>query len=295
MIRRVENTADVLDLITTYAVRAQSASYPRIFNRQDAEKTLKRAQQRNDADALGCYINGVLQGVCAYFWEEESGYAQTTLFIAQAEAAMAVYDEIFLYICVRHAGKTLHIGVAEENGQAREWLLSRGFECIEASDDWRFVNPMGASKTHSAKEEVRHIGEAEFKDYAPFHDRFARPLQMYYTSEKLHDCLKRFRVLTFEAHGEIRASIFARVFRGGAEVFGLFACEQVRNTDVPVQLLRALLRTLSHEKTRMKQIVYMIDIENEWERVAAKAAGFIHQGGYRCYRCKLRYEGGKIS
>src|SRR5690606_817890 len=149
-------------------------------------------------------------------------------------------DEFTAVLRGRLRGYELLVGVSAASDAAAGYLQDPGLVCVEASIDSR----QGRWRRHSVDQElaVQATCRASSGEYAAFHDQHALPLEMYWHSKNIQRELERFRILAVRQGGEIRASIFARTYPGGAEIIGHFAPDGAY--AVREALLQSLLELL---------------------------------------------------
>lgn len=284
MIKLVSRLDEVLDFTWELCQDELHASYPRLESIEQVEKYIERAIATKYERIIACYREGILCGVCVYFWEHDEKYAQTTMFLIKDEESYdEIADEFLDYLGEQLKGYKLLIGVPFSNLNAKKYFQTRNIECIESSIDTRLyklkshINPkLGL---------IDKITQYNFKDYAEFHDKYALPQEMYYTSKNLEREMKRFRIFVFKENETIQASIFAKIFENMAEIFGLFIDEKYKGKEIEKILLDELLAQLYKELGAIKEVIYFIDEGNREELNSALAAGFNIIDTYRCYKC----------
>lgn len=134
---------------------------------------------------------------------------------------------------------------------------------------------------------VEKITNSNFEEYAIFHDKYAIPIGMYYTSKNLQENIEHFRIFVFKQSKAIRASIFAKISKNSAEVFGLFIDKEYKNNGIESILINGMLLQLYSEFGAIKEIIYFIEEDCADELSASLAAGFEIKDNYRCYKCVL--------
>lgn len=260
--------------------RAESTSYPRVSSLAQLTERLQKAAHAERERLLGYFAGERLQGICAYFWDPKERYAQTTLFLIERACYCDTADGFLSVLRSHLEGYELLIGVPAANQRAVSYLENRGFACVEASIDTRWRG--GPLQQPRPAIGVESITEADFAEYAVFHDRYALPLEMYWHSRNVARELERFRILAVRQHDVVRAGICARTYPGGAEIVGLFTDEQ--NADVIEALIQSLLQRLYQEFGALNEVMYFIAEGSDLELRAAQKAGFEVHDHYRCYR-----------
>lgn len=143
------------------------------------------------------------------------------------------------------------------------------------------------SRPNQQNDCIEQITASNFEKYAVFHDKYAIPNEMYYHSGNLKKDLERFRILAFRHGGAIRGSIFVKVFKDGAEVFGLFIDQEQKNNGLERALINEILARLYREFGALGEIVYFIEENSTDELDCALASGFEIRDHYRCFRRTL--------
>ena len=115
----------------------------------------------------------------------------------------------------------------------------------------------------------------------------AVPLEMYYNSKNLQKDVDIFRVFVFSQDEVIHGSIFVKIVRGTAEVFGLFVDKEYENNGIESILINDMLMQLYNEFGAIREITYFIVEGCAEELNSALAAGFEIKDKYRCYKCIL--------
>ena len=179
----------------------------------------------------------------------------------------------------------LLIPIPFTNKNANEYFKKKNIECIDANIDTRLYNL--ESHIKQKHDCVDKITKSNFEEYAIFHDKYAIPLEMYYNSKNLKKDMERFRVLAFRKDGFIHASIFVKVVRDLAEVFGLFIDEEYENKGIESILINEIIMQLYNEFENVKEIIYFIDEEDTDELNIALREGFEIKGRPRTYKCIL--------
>ncbi|MEG3040785.1 MAG: hypothetical protein RR891_02195, partial [Clostridium sp.] len=85
----------------------------------------------------------------------------------------------------------------------------------------------------------------------------------------------------------IRGSIFVKVVRDIAEVFGLFVDDECENEGIGSILINEMIMQLYNEFGTIKEILYFIEEECTDELNTALRSGFQINGRPRTYKCML--------
>lgn len=260
------------------------ASYPRIKSKEEFENCIEKAIKEDHENIIGYFHKNVLCGICSYFWVSDVKYAQTKLFLI-GEDYEKIAGEFINYIGEELAGYQLLIGVPFANKNANEYFKKNEVQCIDSSVDTRLYNLK--IRENNPQLYIEKITEETFKEYALFHDRYAISLEMYYNSENLQKDIEKFRIFVFRKDGEIHGSIFVKLFKDGAEIFGLFLEERSKSKGIENILIKGMLSGLNSELSTVKEVVYFINENSYDELKAALDAGFEIEDKYRCYKYKL--------
>lgn len=110
---------------------------------------------------------------------------------------------------------------------------------------------------------------------------------MYYNSKNLQKDIDIFRIFVFSRDEAIRGSIFVKIVRDTAEVFGLFIDKKYENNGIEGILINSMLMQLYNEFGSIRELIYFIVEDCVDELNSALAAGFEIKDKYRCYKCKL--------
>lgn len=229
MIKTIDNFEAVIDFAWELSQNDLFASYPKIKHAKELKEEILKAISEENKNIIACYNQGILCGVCIYFWDCDTKYAQTTEFLIQ-ENYEQIADEFIHYLTAQLDGYELFIGVPYTNHNAIQYFQKKNIECIEASIDTRLYN-LHSQETQKDNH-IEMISDINFEEYGTFHDKYALPLQMYYDSHKLKIDIEHFRILVFKLDNQIRGSIFVKRFKDMAEVFGLFIDTEYKNKNI---------------------------------------------------------------
>lgn len=281
MIKIIKDIEDILDFSWKLTRDDKNASYPRPDSIAELKEFINPYINDSDKEALGYYENDKLSGVCLYFWIAKDSYVQTKLLLIEGDYFKAL-DEIFSHIKNKcPAYEFLIPGVPLTNNTLNEYFLKRDIECIESSIVTKLTNPKSYPINLA---DLNEITKDNFKDYAPFHDKFALPIEMYFNSKNLEYYIDNFRILTLKEDGLIYASIFAKVVENTAEIFGLFFDSEYKNKRPEKILINQLLNTLYEEFPSLEHISFFIDENADDELESALELGFEIEAKYKCYK-----------
>ncbi|MEG0672263.1 hypothetical protein [Clostridium sp.] len=284
MIKTIYRLEDVIDFVWELSQNDLSAGYPRKKSMTEIKECIERAIQADCENIIAYYDQNVLCGVCIYHWLCDEKYAQTTQLLISCDYDQ-IADEIIGYISEQLAGYSLLIPLPFTNINANGYFKKRNIECTEAHIDTRLYNlELHTNQKHDC---VERITENNFEEYAIFHDKYAIPLEMYYNSKNLKMDMERFRVLVFREGDAICGSIFVKVVRDIAEVFGLFVDEECENEDIGSILINEMIMQLYNEFGTIKEILYFIEEECTDQLNTVLRAGFEINGRPRTYKCIL--------
>lgn len=260
------------------------ASYPRRTSINEVKEKIEKAINSECENAIACYHQSILCGICVYHWDCDEKYVQTTQFLIK-ENYDKVAEELISYIGNQLPKYKLLIGVPFSNESANQYFKKKNTECIESSIDTRLYNlKLQMNQSHDC---VEKITEDNFEEYAIFHDKYAIPSEIYYNSKNLKKDMNRFQILTFRKDGLIHGSIFTKVGKDISEVFGVFIDEEYKNNGIESVLINEMLIQLYNEFGSVYEIVYFIDENYTDELNSALNAGFEIKDKYRCYKYEL--------
>lgn len=285
MIKTICNIEDVIDFAWELSQDNLNASYPRKESIIELKEYIEKFVSDDSKNVLACYHQGVLCGICLYFWITDEKYAQTKVFLIRGDYEQ-IAEEFINYISNQLSGYQFFItGIPFTNKNANKYFNEKNIECIESSIVTRICNL--EFHTNQRNNFVEEINKTNFEEYVRFHDKHAIPLEMYYNAQNLKRDIDRFRIFAFRHDEEIHGSIFAKIVKEDAEVFGLFIDEKYKNKGIESILINKMLTQLYNEFGAIKEIVYFIDENSTDELNSALAAGFEVQAKYRCYKCTL--------
>lgn len=282
MIKRVKQLDEVLDFAWELSQNKLYASYHRLTSIDRIQEYIEKAIGSEYERIIASYHQGVLSGLCIYFWIPDEKYAQTIMFLIQDK-----YDEIadglIAYIGEQLPGYELFICVPFSNTNANQYFKKRNYSCIDSLIDTRLYNlQANVNPNHDL---VEQITKDNFGEYKTFHDQQAVPLEMYYTSRNLEKEIDRFRIFVFREAQRIRGSIFVKTGEKMPEIFGLFIDDGWEGRNIHDILLAEVLMQLYNEFGGVKEITYLIDEDSSEELSSALSAGFSITDTCRCYKC----------
>lgn len=284
MIKTIHRFEEVIDFAWELSQDNLHASYPRRKSMKEIKEDIEKAILADNENIVAYYNQNVLYGVCIYFWKCDGKYTQTTEFLIR-ENYDQIAEEFISYISNQLPGYELFIGVPFTNKNVNLYFNKKNIECIESSIDTRLYNlKLHINQKH---ENIEKVTESSFQEYAIFHDKHAIPSGMYYNSKNLKKDIERFRVFVFRYDGEIHGSIFVKIFKDMAEVFGLFVDKQYKDNGIESILINQLLTELYNEFGVMKEIIYFVEENCIDELNSALNAGFEIKDKYRCFKCVL--------
>lgn len=284
MIKRIEKLDEVADFAWELCQNDLYASYLRLKSIDKVKERILRAIDSEFERVIAYYNQEILCGICIYFWKSDEKYVQTTMFLIK-ENYDEIADEFIAYIGMQLPEYELFIGVPFSNKNANQYFKKRNISCIESLIDTRLYNLQ--SHTNLKHDLVEKITKDNFNEYEIFHDKYAIPLEMYYNSTNLKKEIEIFRVFVFKENEIIRASIFVKVVRENAEIFGLFIDDKYKNKGIESILIDEVLMQLYDEFGSLNEVSYFIDEDSAEELNSALAIGFNIQDTYRCYKCIL--------
>lgn len=285
MIKTIHNAEEIIDFAWGLSQDNLNASYPRKESIIELKKYIKKFIDADSKNVIASYQQGVLCGICLYFWIAEEKYVQTKVFLIKDDYDQ-IAEEFINYISTQLAGYEFFItGIPFTNQDANKYFKKKNIACNESSIVTEMYNL--EPRIYQRNQCVEEINKNNFNEYAKFHDRYAIPLEMYYNSTNLLKDMERFRVLVYRNDNDIVGNIFVKNVRDTAEVFGLFVHEKYENKGIESILINEMLTNLYNEFGAIKEIVYFIEEDCTNELNAALTAGFEVQAKYRCYKCIL--------
>jgi hypothetical protein len=284
MIEAIYSSEEVIDFAWELSQDDLYASYARIKSMKELESEIQRALREDNYNIVACYNQNVLCGVCIYFWISDEKYVQTRAFLIRGDYDQ-IAEEFICHIRKQFPGYELLIGVPFSNKNANGYFKKNNIECIDASIVTKLYNlEYNINQNHNC---VEKITDTNFEEYAIFHDKYAIPLEMYYNSKNLQKDMDIFRIFVFSQDEAIRGSIFVKIVRDTAEVFGLFIDKKYENNGVESILINYMLMQLYNEFGSIRELTYFIVEDCVNELNSALAAGFEIKDKYRCYKCIL--------
>ncbi len=158
------------------------ASYPRMTTVEKINRNLVKAIEEKNQNLLAFYNKDELCGVCIYFWIKEENYTQTSIFLIKKDYE-TIANKFICYIESQLRGYKLLIGVPSTNEIAINYFNSNGMKCIESSI---VTNKMCVNVEESfSNANVIRVTRDNFEEYRDFHDKYAIPYEMYFTSKNL--------------------------------------------------------------------------------------------------------------
>jgi ribosomal protein S18 acetylase RimI-like enzyme len=284
MIKTIHNFEEVIDFAWELSQNKTHASYPRKKSVKEMKRAIEKAISEENENIIAYYDEGVLCGVCIYFWKSDEKYAQTVEFLIRGDYDK-VAEDFLMYISNELPGYELLIGVPFTNNNANKYFKKKNIDCIESSIVTNLYNlkPQLSEKLDC----IDRINKDNFEEYAKFHDKYAIPLGIYFNSKNLNKVMDRFQVLVFRKDGEIHGSIFTKAGKDLSDVIGLFIDQEYKNKGIEGILINEMLRQLYDEFGSIQEILYFIDENNADELNLVLNAGFKIKENYRCYKCIL--------
>lgn len=284
MIKTIYRFEEVIDFAWELSQDDLHASYARMKSMKEVKREIERAIREENYNIVASYHENVLCGVCIYYWICDEKYAQTRVFLIRGDYDQ-IAEEFISHIRNQLAGYELLIGVPFTNKNANGYFKKKNFECIDSSIVTKLYNlEYNINQNHEC---VEKITKSNFEEYAIFHDKYAVPLEMYFDSKNLRKDMDRFRIFIFRQDEAIHGSIFVKIVRDTAEVFGLFVDKEYKNKGIGSILINDMLMQLYNEFGAIKEITYFIDEDCTDELNSALTAGFEIKDKYRCYKCIL--------
>ncbi len=278
MIKIVKEPKEVYDFIYEYSFNDKTASYPRMKSKEKITKNINRALNMENRVMITCSRDDELFGVCCYHWDNAK-YAQASIFLIR-DKYDNVADEMINYIQAQLPEYELLIGVPTTNEEANQYFENMKFSCIESSIVMHQINLSHLERTENPQ--INRITKINFDSYMGFHDKFAIPNEMYFTSGKLLEAIGGFDILTFNEGNEIFASIFASKGKDLTDIIGVFIEENHRNKGIERILFDELRAQLIDQFGEIGEVLYFAEEEHEVE--VAMEAGFLVKESYKCYR-----------
>ena len=284
MIKKINNSEEVLEFICNLSNNDFYASYPRRYIREIIKDDIETSIRQQNCNVIGYYSKDKLCGVCDYFWKYDQKYAQTSYFLIN-ENYDKIAKEMINYIRNQLAGYELYIGFPFSNENANQYFTKNNIECIESSIVTNLYNL--DLLDIEMNDNLYRVDIHSFDEYAKFHDKHAIPLKMYYDSSNIKKEMNRFCILIYKCNNVICGSIFTKVDKDLSDVVGLFIDEEYKNKGIESILISEMLVQLYKECGAVKEILYFIDEDCNEELKIALNLGFKVKENYRCYRCLL--------
>lgn len=283
MIKIIKNIDEVYDFVYEMSCDNHMASYPRMVTEEKITKNLLKAIESNNQNLLAFYNEEVLFGVCIYFWIEKENYAQASVFLIKNDYEM-IASQFIGHIESRLKGYELLIGVPMTNDVAISYFNDHDMKCIESS-----------IVTHkmcvNVKESFNHpnvmtVTKENFGEYRDFHDQYAIPYEMYFTSKNLLDSIDDFEILMFKDE-KIHASIFASKGKHLTDIIGLFIDKKSKQKGIESILIHELLYQISEQYGEVGEVLYFVDEEDKEAFEIALEEGFQIKEKYRCFKKQM--------
>lgn len=284
MIRIVDELNSVFDFAWELSQDDRYASYHRIDSQKQVKEYIRSAMSHPLERIIASYDDGVINGLVIYFWKSDEKYAQTTMFLIRNNFSDTA-NELLNYIMQHLPGYELLIGVPFSNLQANNYFIENHHQCVDSLIDTRISDFKGSFV--SVNETVHQITKENFNEYLQFHDKFALPLDMYYTSQKLRNEIDNFLVFIIKRDASICGSIFTKIVGEVAEIYGLFIDQEYRNNSIGLSLLSHTLNELLKMESIPTEIIFFVEEGNPEELETAIKSGFKIVDTYRCYKCLL--------
>lgn len=282
MIKVINDPKEILEFTWSLTQENSKSSYHKITSKVELIDKLNRGIECNTEKLIACYENNMLKGVCLYFWIDEDKYAQTTVFVIDTDYN-TVADELIGYIRKELPDYELLIGIPFDNVNAIKYFKYRDIECIESSYDTRLKSENYIP--NDIKYNIEAIDSNSFDEYANFHDKHAGDI--YWISSRLKERLDIFRIFVYRHEGIISGSIFVTKYAEGAEVFGMYIDDKVKDNGIDSALIYHMLGSLYDEFDDINEVVYFIDENAKEELSLVLGMGFEINDTYRCYKVSL--------
>lgn len=207
MIKTIHNAEEIIYFAWGLSQDNLNASYPRKESIIELKEYIKKFIDDDSKNVIASYQQGVLCGICLYFWIAEEKYVQTKVFLIKDDYDQ-IAEEFINYISTQLAGYEFFItGIPFTNQDANKYFKKKNIACNESS----IVT------------------------------------EMYYNSTNLLKDMERFRVLVYRNDNDIVGNIFVKNVRDTAEVFGLFVHEKYENKGIESILINEMLTNLYNE------------------------------------------------
>ncbi len=275
-----------LDFAYRLAMDPSKSGYPtytdQIKTSADFIRTARQGLESENDEILLFRQNGRTEGWIHYFREPEDRYLQTCVFNIQNGIAAAV-EEFLDYIGDRFPEHHAYLGFPEENQEAAETLLKRGFACCEESFNNTFF--FDAYSPLPQKSDVRPVTRKNFQDFQSLHAFYES--DMYWDSHRILADLSNWHV--YICYGQTPASSVSReqppagaiYFRSGGpmpEIYGIDYPEGIFNETAYRGLLVEALN--EGKQSGAKHMTYFCD---EMHLPIALELGFQCIGKYLCF------------
>ena len=280
MIKYIDNISEIQKFAYDLSKCDSKASYPRMISVDRVNEELSKAIQDDTYNIIAYYSEYEIKGLCVYFWIVNEKYSQTTLFLVK-DNYDSIANEMIAEIKNNIKDSELLIGLPTSNTTAIEYFDKRNINCIESSIVTHICN-LKPSYTKQ-NNHILEINRTNFSSYSVFHDQYAIPYEMYFTSQNVCNSIDDFIILAYVKEN-IVASIFAKIRNEIADIIGLFIDETHKYNGIEQILIRYLLSQLYSNHESIKEVLFFIDDKDDEELRIAIEAGFKVKERYRCYK-----------
>ena len=280
MIKYIKDIDEVLKFACELSKCDSTASYPRMTSVNQIKEELLKAIQDDKYHIMAYYSENEIKGLCAYFCIDDEKYSQTTIFLIK-DNYDSIADKMISEIKSKLHDFKLLVGVPTSNTTAINYFEKRNIKCIESS----VVTHICKLKPSYAKQDdhIMTINKKNFCLYSAFHDKYAIPYDIYYTSKNVCNSINDFIILAY-VKKDIVASIFAKIGDEIADIFGLFIDEKFKYNGIEQILINHLLSQLYLKHQSIKEILFFIDDIDHQELRIVLETGFKVKERYKCYK-----------
>ena len=276
----IDNLQVSLDFAWELCKNISTSSYPIKKTKEDLKQSfLKRLAHRDD-QVLMYFKDNQLIGVIELCIETQEKYVRLGSYIK--EDLEKIIDETIENLQEMCPNYTIHFTYPKENVVAIEYLKSKGYPCIEASNDLRLeIKDLKFEDTHRITPE--RLKKEDFIEYAAFHDKHGGA-EMYWNSERVYEVFDRWYIYVYKKGKNIVASsLTCKSGEEAIEIFGLFL-DDIEDSDyIAKELLGHTIKNILEIEVQTKQVIYFVEDKEVAQYTAAKKVGFKENGSFRCY------------
>ncbi len=276
----INNLQVGLDFAWELCETLSTSSYPIKKTKEDLKQSLLENLTHKDDQVLMYFKDNQLIGIIELYVEVEEKYIRLGSYIK--EDLEEIMDEIISYLQRMYPYYTIHFTYPKENTVALEYLESKGYLCIEASNDLR-LETKDLPFEDTDRINFERLKKEEFMQYATFHDQHGGE-EMYWNSKRLYEAFDRWYIYVYKKGKSIVAStLTCQSGEESIEIFGLFLDDIQDRAYIAKELLRYTIHSILEIGNGTKQVIYFVEDKDLTQYAAARELGFQEMGSFRCY------------